>query len=133
MSRKSFEVRELKTITDARGSLFEMLRFREEAAPAYGYIYTFTINPGQRRGDHYHEQKEEWFCCVSGKIRVAIETTEGCRETIALDSAHPMVIYCGPYTAHALYNESDTPAIVISYGSIPHNEVHPDTFRKVVE
>ena len=46
---------------DPRGSLFEVLRFEDFNIPEGGYVYTFSINPHYRRGDHYHHKKEEWF------------------------------------------------------------------------
>ncbi len=49
-----FDVHELSTHTDKRGFLFEILRFKDNGIPGDGQLYTFSIEPGKRRGDHYH-------------------------------------------------------------------------------
>lgn len=129
---KTFEIIYLEKHSDPRGDLFEILRFKDQKIPGKGYLYCFTINPGQRRGDHYHTKKHEWFSCVSGQAVALIEDKEGKKKKIMLDSDKPSVIYCGPYTAHALYNESKTPAVIVSYGSKEHDPKDPDTFKKII-
>lgn len=108
-----------------------MLRFKDDNIPGEGYIYCFTINPGQRRGGHYHAKKQEWFSCVSGRAVVFIEDKNGGKKRITLDAAKPSVVYCGPYTSHALYNETKDVAVIISYGSRQHDPSDPDTFKKI--
>ena len=54
--------------------MFEALRFKTENIPGNGQIYVYTVEPGARRGDHYHKNKEEWFFCVSGKLELLIKT-----------------------------------------------------------
>lgn len=133
MSKKSYNVMNLKKHTDQRGSLFEILRFKDQKVPGEGYIYCFTVNPGQRRGDHYHTKKHEWFSCVDGQAVVLIETRSGLKKKIILNSKKPAVVYCGPYTSHALYNKSKSQAVIISYGSKQHDPKDSDTFRKFID
>ena len=52
--QEPFEVRDLTVHVDSRGRLFEILRFVDDGIPTQGYIYTFSVNPGVRRGDHFH-------------------------------------------------------------------------------
>ena len=132
MFDKPYEVIHLENHKDERGSLFEILRFKDNKIPGEGYIYSFTINPGQRRADHYHKIKQEWFSCISGKVTVLIEDKDGTQSKIILDAANPAVVYCSPYTAHALYNESEEVAVVVSYGSPQHDPNNPDTFKKFI-
>ncbi len=133
MFKEPFEVIVLKKHSDRRGDLFEILRFKDQSIPGKGYVYCFSINPGQRRGDHYHTKKQEWFSCVAGRAVVLIEDKKGNKKKVILDSKKPAVIYCGPYTSHALYNTSKTPAVLISYGSRQHDPENPDTISKVIE
>src|SRR3989344_6899889 len=106
MFKEPYDIIDLERHSDPRGNLFEILRFKDHKIPGEGYVYCFTINPGQRRGDHYHTKKQEWFSCVSGKATVLVEDKEGNKKKIILDADKPAVVYCGPYTSHALYNES---------------------------
>lgn len=118
--------------SDARGDLFEMLRFKDERIPGEGYIYCVTIEPGERRGDHYHTEKQEWFSCVSGEITVLAETPEGERQELVVDSKKPLVIRFDPYVSHAFINTGDTTAVAVFYGSVQHDQENPDSVRKVV-
>lgn len=36
----------------------------------FGQLSILEIEPGCSRGGHYHERKEEWFCCVKGVCRL---------------------------------------------------------------
>lgn len=131
--KEPYEIRSLVKKADPRGSLFEILRFVDDEIPGQGYLYTFSILPGQRRGDHYHEKKHEWFTCTFGRATILIETSDGKKERIVLDAENPAVIYFAPGTAHALLNESDATAVIISYGSKQHDPEDPDTIKKFIE
>ena len=133
MFKEPYEIKYLEKHSDQRGDLFEILRFKDQKIPGEGYIYTFTINPMQRRGDHYHTKKLEWFSCVSGEAVVLVEDKNGNKKKLLLNAKNPAILYCGTYTSHALYNESQNPAIIISYGSKQHDPDDPDTFEKFIK
>ena len=63
----------LETHADDRGSLAELLKFTKWGIPAGGRLYTFTIEPGQTRGNHYHTIQHEWFMCLKGMVLVFLE------------------------------------------------------------
>ncbi len=132
MSKKDCEIYELCNHSDHRGELFEVLRFKDQEVPGPGYLYCFTINPGERRGDHYHEKKHEYFACVSGVAIALVEEKSGKRHRIILDSKNPVAVYNAPLTAHAFLNESNNTAVLIAYGSRQHDPENPDTFPKVI-
>ena len=132
MFKGPYELRELSLHRDERGDLFEVLRFPDDDIPGRGYIYTFSVNPGARRGDHYHERKHEWLTCVSGELTVLVEDKEGRAERFVLNAEKPSVMYFAPYTAHAVVNESGHVAVAASYGSEPHDPADPDTIKKIV-
>jgi len=130
MFKNQFNVTFLNKHSDRRGDLFEVLRFKDQGVPGRGYIYCFTVKPGQRRGHHYHKKKKEWFCCISGKVIILLEDRDGNKKKITLDYKKPAVVYCPPYTVHTLYNNSKKTAIIVSYGSRQHEKNDPDTFVK---
>jgi dTDP-4-dehydrorhamnose 3,5-epimerase-like enzyme len=123
-----FALLDLVRHDDARGGLFEILRFTEQEVPAGGQLYTFTIQPGMRRGDHYHTRKREWFTCAHGRAVVLLtDTRGGGQHRVELDAARPRIVYAGPYTAHALENPDPGVAVIVSYGSAEHHPEDPDT------
>src|SRR3989344_2412516 len=77
MFKEPYDIIDLERHSDPRGNLFEILRFKDHKIPGEGYVYCFTINYKQRRGDHYHTKKQEWFSCVSGKAVVLVEDRIG--------------------------------------------------------
>jgi len=130
MFNEPYSIIRLESHIDPRGYLFEILRFKDGNIPANGYIYCFAVNPGQTRGGHYHTKKKEWFSCVSGEATVLVEDQDGSKEKIILNTINPVVVYCGPYISHTFYNETQSPAVIVSYGSKQHNSEDQDTFRK---
>ena len=126
-----FDFKSLKMHTDERGSLFEILRFKEQQIPEGGQIYTFSINPNKRRGDHYHLYKQEWFTCVLGCATVLLTSSDNKNLAITLTGKRPTIVYVGTGTSHALINKNDLMAIIVSYGSAQHNPKDEDTYRKI--
>lgn len=126
-----FEIRELTLRADARGRLFEILRFVDDGVPPRGQIYTFSVNPGVRRGDHYHLTKREWFTCVHGRVTVLLDDLHGHTEVVELDADRPAIVYAGPGTTHALVNQGTEVSVVVSYGSEQHQHDAPDTYPAV--
>jgi dTDP-4-dehydrorhamnose 3,5-epimerase-like enzyme len=122
-----FDVRELVYHEDPRGFLFEILRFKDNAIPGQGQLYTFSIEPGHRRGDHYHHKKREWFTCVCGEVIVLLSHKDGQKRAVPLTSKCPQIIYAGRGAAHALLNETQQTAVIVSYGSEQHNSQEDDT------
>ena len=123
-----FDILQLTAHTDPRGGLFEILRFADQEVPGGGQLYTFTINPGMRRGDHFHTRKREWFTCALGRAVVLLtDTRSGREQVVELDAARPAIVYAGPYTAHALLNRGESVAVIVSYGSEQHHPEDPDT------
>lgn len=131
--KEPFDVISLTKHSDPRGDLFEVLRFKDQHIPGKGYIYCFTINPGVRRGDHYHTKKLEWATCVSGEATIFFEDKDGKKTKISISASEPKLVYFGPYTSHTFLNETKSLATIVCYGSKQHDPKDPDTIPKVVE
>jgi hypothetical protein len=93
-----------------------------------GYVYSFSLLPGSRRGDHFHRVKEEWAVCISGEVQVLTKSPEGELESHIISSENPQLVYFPPLTAHAFVNQSEKIALVVSYGSKKFNSIDPDTY-----
>jgi dTDP-4-dehydrorhamnose 3,5-epimerase-like enzyme len=128
--QEPFRIDDLTVHRDPRGALFEAMRFKSQDIPTGGQIYVYSVAPGARRGDHYHEKKSEWFLCVSGTIRLLMKTADGKAVDETLDGENPKLIYAGPGTAHALLNETAAPAVIVAYSSKEFDPSDPDTVLK---
>lgn len=133
MFNKPFEIVKLENHIDPRGGLFEVLRFKDQSVPGEGQLYCYTVNPHFRRGDHFHEKKHEWTTCVSGEVTMLVEDAEGNQEKITLRAGDPTVVYCAPLTAHAVINDADVVAVIVTYSSTQHEELDPDTVPKFIQ
>lgn len=129
--KKPFDVYHLVSHEDQRGRLFEILRFEDQEIPGQGQLYTFSIEPRQRRGDHYHEEKSEWFTCVYGESVLLLSAEQGPEAAIRLSAQDPKIVYAGPHVTHAVLNDTETVAVFVSYGSQQHDPDRPDTFKRI--
>lgn len=124
---KPYVIEPLTVHSDARGALYEALRFSSQAIPSGGQIYIYTVAPGTRRGDHFHEHKSEWFTCVAGRVRLLMKTKDGARIHELLDADAPRMVYAGPGTSHAVVNETREVAVIMAYASKEFDPTDPDT------
>lgn len=122
-----YAIEALTVHRDARGALYEALRFSSRDIPAGGQIYVYTVAPGARRGDHFHEHKSEWFTCVSGRVRLLMKTKHGDRVDEMLDAEAPRMVFAGPGTSHAVVNETREVAVIMAYASKEFDPTEPDT------
>jgi UDP-2-acetamido-2,6-beta-L-arabino-hexul-4-ose reductase len=124
---KPYAIEPLTVHSDARGALYEALRFSSQGIPAGGQIYIYTVAPGARRGDHFHEHKSEWFTCVAGRVRLLMKTRYGDQVDEALDADAPRMVFAGPRTSHAVVNETGEVAVIMAYASKEFDPTDPDT------
>ena len=129
--KEPFDVRDLICYVDTRGMLFEILRFKDAQIPGQGQLYTFSIEPHHRRGDHYHLNKREWFTCVHGEAIVLLSDSNGAKTAVRISPKNPKIVYAGPGTAHALINDKEEVAVIVSYGSEQHDPNQEDTYMRV--
>ncbi len=124
---RAYVIEDLKVHRDARGTLYEALRFSSQTIPEGGQIYVYTVAPGARRGDHFHERKCEWFTCVAGRVRVLMKTKDGDRVDETLDADLPRLVFAGPGTSHAVVNETEREAVIVVYASEELDPTDSDT------
>jgi UDP-2-acetamido-2,6-beta-L-arabino-hexul-4-ose reductase len=124
---KPYAIEPLTVHSDARGALYEALRFSSQGIPEGGQIYVYTVAPGARRGDHFHDHKSEWFTCVAGQVRLLMKTKHGDRvdQTLAADA--PSMVFAGSGTSHAVVNETREIAVIMAYASKDFDPADPDT------
>lgn len=124
---KPYAIEALALHRDERGALFEAIRFSSQDIPRGGQIYVYTVAPGARRGDHFHERKSEWFTCVAGRVRLYMKTKDGDCVNKMLDAEAPHMVFAGPGTSHAVANETQEIAVIVAYASKEFDPTDPDT------
>jgi dTDP-4-dehydrorhamnose 3,5-epimerase len=126
-----YAIEDLTIHRDQRGALYEVLRFSSQDIPSGGQIYVYTVTPNERRGDHFHNQKSEWFTCIAGQVRVLMKTKNGKLINELLDAEAPKLIFAGPGTSHAVVNETQEISVIMAYASKEFDQENPDTYTEL--
>jgi dTDP-4-dehydrorhamnose 3,5-epimerase len=129
------EVKILKPIYDDRGHLMEILRSDDKIFEKFGQVYITTARPGIVKAWHYHKLQTDHFCCVFGKIRLALYDSRKSSETYGeimeweLSLEDPKLIKIPPLVYHGFKCISQEEAIVINIPTYPYNRNNPDEYR----
>lgn len=109
---------------DHRGSFLEFIQ-----TPQHGQVSVLTINPGQTRGNHYHNTKHERFLVVSGQATFSQRCllTADLYQTL-LDSSVPQIVHTIPGHVHWLTNNHAMPCVVLIWSNEIFDQTHPDTY-----
>ena len=132
---KDVEVKKLKIIPDKRGRLMEILRSDESIFQKFGQVYMTTAYPGVVKAWHYHKKQDDYFTCISGKMRLALydarKNSPTYKEvndfTISLDN--PMLVRIPKLVYHGFKCVGDKEAIVINTPTRPYNPNTSDEYR----
>jgi quercetin dioxygenase-like cupin family protein len=112
--------KQLGKFKDERGILLwaspKLLNFN------YKYLTIGSIEPGCKRGGHFHKETLEQFMCTGGKIRYS----DG-KENTVLEPGD--IIDIPLNTAHTFTNEWDKTAFFIEFKGTEFDEKHPDTYK----
>lgn len=113
--------------SDARGWLSEILKDELKT----GQIYYFTINPNKMRGGHYHNQKDESFCIISGKVILRLlnkDTGEKTEVELSAEDKTISKIFVPRKVKHTFYNPYQKTASIIAFITKKFDREDPDTF-----
>src|SRR3989344_7014954 len=123
------EIRKLKVLEDDRGAFFEVIR-REHVGGDFGQIYITTAKPGQVKGNHFHERKEEWFCVIKGEGELVLkDNSTGKQRRIKMGESDKLVVKIPANISHAIRNTGKDTLILLAYITEPYNEDDPDTYK----
>jgi len=128
-------IKKLKAIYDERGHLMEILRNDDELFETFGQVYITTAKPGIIKGWHYHALQDDHFCCVYGKILLALydardgSPTKGELAEFELSIEEPKVVRIPKGVYHGFTAISCEEAIVVNVPTMPYNRETPDEYR----
>lgn len=129
----NYELTELITHFDDRGCLAEILR-DDEIKEDIKQIYFSISKKGAIRGNHYHEQKIEWFSVLKGEGTLVLEDNyTKKREVLTLRGDKPKIVKIPPQTSHAIQNLSDEKMFLLVVVNEVYDPENEDTyFNKII-
>lgn len=135
MMIEGVEIKELKVNCDERGHLLEILRADDKIFKKFGQVYITTAKPGIIKAWHYHKLQDDYFCCIFGKMRLALYDARHHSKTfgevmeweLSLDNPKVVKIPHGVY--HGFKGLSKEEAIVINIPTKAYNRANPDEYR----
>jgi dTDP-4-dehydrorhamnose 3,5-epimerase len=132
---KGVEVKDLKVNYDERGHLMEILRRDDRIFRKFGQVYITTAKLGVVKAWHCHRLQDDYFCCVSGKMRLAIydarknSKTRGELMEFELSLDNPKLVKIPKGVYHGFKGISKEEAIVVNIPTLPYNRKKPDEYR----
>ena len=134
MSHPTIELVQLADTGDARGSSFplgcEWLNFLGRAVDCH----VMTIQPGQTRGNHYHQKKRE-ILIVTYKDRWSLCWDTGADskpERRSFTGAGAVLVKVVPLASHAIVNDGKADLVVMALCSEAYDPAAPDAVGRVV-
>src|SRR3989338_2011766 len=129
------KVKKLKVIPDERGRLMEILRCDDEIFKKFGQVYMTTAKPQAVKAWHWHKLQTDSFCCVFGKIRLALYDARKDSKTykqideFEMSIENPLLVQIPQNVYHGFKCIGDEEAIVINTVTKPYNHENPDECR----
>lgn len=134
------EIRPLRTIVDARGSLVEIYdpRWGVHAEPL-AYSYVFTVRPGVVKGWGLHERHDDRYAILFGRIDLVLYDVRpdspacGRIHRISLHEHERKLVTIPAFVWHADHNVGDTEAVVVNFPTRLYDHASPDKHRLPVD
>jgi dTDP-4-dehydrorhamnose 3,5-epimerase-like enzyme len=115
-------------IQDARGWVVEPVG--EDVIRLQRNVHVVFTEPGQVRGNHYHQRTTE-VMLVMGPSLVRLREDGVLRDVMVAEGA-ALRFTIPPGIAHAIQNTASRPNVLTSFNDLPHNRANPDTVRDVL-
>lgn len=120
--------RKLKINADERGIFVEMLKTKSSGQFAF-----FTLTPGQSRGGHYHNTKNEKFVILKGHARFNFKNILS-NELISLNISDEEyeIITTAPGWSHEIVNAGLSDVFGVVWANEIYDPINPDTIEAEV-
>lgn len=115
------------THKDHRGWVSNLLDFLPIQTENLKNVHIVSMEPGEVRGNHFHNRQTEALCVLSGKIRVkAVNRSNGqTLEEVAGDDP-PVMYLVSPGISHAFRNEDSSVGYLVCFTDTDFNFNSPD-------
>lgn len=121
------QLEQLEVNKDSRGSFVEAFKL-----PNDGQVSYVIVNPGESRGNHYHERKTEHFLVIYGAAEITVKN----RETsdvmnVTLSGYKPMVVTVVPQHTHVI-TATDEGCIMLIWCDEQFDKNDSDTYGEEI-
>lgn len=129
------KIKNLKSITDERGRLMEIMRCDEPFFEKFGQVYLTTNYPGVVKAWHFHKKQSDYICCLKGMVQVVLydarreSPTHGEISEFMTGDLNPLLISIPPNVYHGWKCISEEESLMISIPTEPYDYEHPDEYR----
>lgn len=129
------KIKKLKLMTDERGRLMEILRCDDAIFSRFGQVYFTTAFPRVTKAWHYHKKQDDHFCCIRGRMRLALydcrkgSKTYGKIDEFELGLDNPLLVKIPKKVYHGFKCISPEEALVINVPTRAYSRKDPDEYR----
>jgi len=119
------ELTKLEPKSNDSGTFVEAFKF-----PNDGQLSYLVVKPGERRGEHFHERKTEYFSVIYGNAKIVVKDRDtGDVMDVKLNGNRPMVAKITPNNTHYLEAGAEG-CITLIWCDEQFEEADPDTFQE---
>lgn len=133
------EIKPLKRHVDERGYVMEILRRDEDFFRQFGQAYVSACFAGIVKAWHCHQIQHDYFCCLSGNLKVGLyddrgdSPTQGQTQTVVIGELNPAVICIPPFVWHGFTAVGGQTAVVLNLPTEVYRADQPDELRRPVD
>lgn len=113
----------------------EILRSDDKIFEKFGQVYLALNYPGIVRAWHYHKKQIDYFCCISGMIKVACwdtrdeSSTKGEINEFFIGEDNPSLVKIPQGVYHGYKTVGVKPSLLLNFPTEPYNPEEPDEYR----
>jgi dTDP-4-dehydrorhamnose 3,5-epimerase len=134
------KIREVRTHSDERGSVFEIFdeRWGWHPMPVVS-AHCFTVRPGFVKGWGLHETHEDRYFILSGEMELVLfdprphSPTCGQICKILMTEQNRCLVNIPTHVWHADHNIGTKDVVVIDMPTVPYNHANPDKYRLPID
>jgi len=101
---------------DERGFVLNLFSEIQAASGEIREFHVCSLNKGAVRGNHYHENAEEYILVLGGEARLALKNPDEINKTERWIKGETVeLLKINRNTAHAIRNEGETPLYILCF------------------
>ncbi|SHM95676.1 polysaccharide biosynthesis C-terminal domain-containing protein [Roseibium suaedae] len=129
-------VRDLRLITNPKGSVREFVRRDDPDFPGFGQVHIVETMPGIVRAWFRHYRQFDQLSCIRGKVRVGLyddrpdSPTLGASMDFVIDADKPVVVGIPPMVWHGFATAGEVPSVLVQHNNQAFNHGQPDEEKR---
>jgi dTDP-4-dehydrorhamnose 3,5-epimerase len=125
----------LKTVTDERGWLTEVLRSDWEHFKKFGQVYVTAAYPQVVKAWHMHKKQTDNMACIKGMVKLVLydgrknSKTKGETNELAIGEKNLVLVHIPPEVWHGFKTISEDYALILNVPTELYDYEKPDEHR----